>query len=310
MINNIETKLTICIPTLNRCEKLKETLGALLAYEGKGIEILVSDNGSTDETWSYLTSLDDNRLSVSRNNENIGFTGNILKLLELSKTDFILLMSDEDFVLVENIEALIEKGSFSDDVGVFYAGVLNEDGSSFYYKYKKKKWIGKSALNKAVLSHSYMSGIIFNKKFINIDKFTSSIVAERVVLYPHEIIAYMILCEGGGLVTEPIPIAKQGDEEESEAIVKYNYSEYKERLKLFKQYNKIVSDLNYGRVKSRVFYRKMAIIASCVFVDEVLVRKVKPYQYLSEVFSLNCGFLFKYKFIIYSIAVFIKRKIK
>ncbi|AAW84682.1 glycosyltransferase [Aliivibrio fischeri ES114] len=305
----MKNNITVCIPTFNRCESLKKTLGHLLSSKSISFSVVVSDNASEDDTWEYLNSLDDTRLIISRNETNIGFTGNILKVLELSPTDFILFMSDEDFVILENIEEII-RTNIDDDVGVFYGGVLHENNSTYYYKYNKKTWKKKEALNKVVLSHSYMSGMIFNKKYLDLNKFNTSIADEDVVLYPHEIMVYMILCNGGKLVTDSLPIAKQGEAVESEAIIKYKYYEYNERLKLFKQYCRVVSNLDYGLIESRIFFKKMAIIASCVFVDEVLIKKIKPKQYLSEIFSLNCGWLFKLQFVTYSSAVFLMRKLK
>ncbi len=310
MINNTEKRLTVCIPTLNRCEKLRKTLGSLLAHEEKNIDILVSDNGSTDETWAYLTSLDDKRLRISRNSKNIGFTGNILKLLELSETDFILLMSDEDYVCSENLGELLSSNLFSSSVGVIYPSVLHENKQSYYYNYSDTTWEKNKALNKFVLSHSYMSGMIFNKTFINIEKFKSATLNEDVVLYPHEIMAYMILCEGGSLISLSSAIAIQGEAEESEAITKYKYYEYQERVKLFRQYSRVVYELGYERKSSNIFYRKMSIVAACVLVDEVINKGNSSFSYLKEMFSLKCSRLFNFQFLFYSFAFFIKRKIK
>ena len=303
----MKNKLTVCIPTLNRCDNLKKTLGNLLNSKLESISILVSDNGSNDGTWEYLKSINDNRLTISRNSENIGFTGNILKLLELSETDFVLFMSDEDFVLTDNLNTLISSNVFNNEIGIVYSGVLHSNNDTFYYKYNKRLWDKEKAMNKFILSHSYMSGMIFNKKYLDLDRFKNTTLSEDVVLYPHEIMAYMILCNGGKLYTESLSIVRQGEAEESEAITKYRYYEYKERLKLFNQYNRIVDKLDYGTLPSRIFYKKMSIIAACVFIDEVVAKKIKPREYLTELFSLNCGMLFKLQFMGYTIAVLGKR---
>jgi len=310
MIKYDSKQLTICIPTLNRYEKLKDTLGVLLTSKIANIEILVSDNGSTDETWSYLSALKDERLTVSRNSENIGFTGNILKLLELSHTNFVLFMSDEDYVCIEGLKNILSSDSFNADTGIVYPSVMHEKKKSYYYKYSDSIFSKSKAINRFVLSHSYMSGMIFNKNFISIEKFKNATLNEDVVLYPHEIIAYMILSEGGKLISKSIPIAYQGEAEESEAITKYKYYEYKERLKLFQQYNRVIHKLNFDKKYSNIFFRKMSIVAACVLVDEVLNKGNSKKDYLKEVYSLKCSVLFDFQFLFYAFAFFVKRKLK
>lgn len=305
----MSAKLTICIPTFNREQCIKSTLEHLLKIDSREVEILVSDNCSDDNTWNYLNSISDSRLTISRNSSNIGFTGNMLKLIELSKTDAVMFMSDEDYVILDNVSKIVDTLSSNEDFGVYYPSVLHESKKSYYYKYRKLNLEKYCALNKVVLSHSYMSGMIINRKFLDIDKFVDVTRKEDVVLYPHEIMVYMILFEGGKLITDPTPIAYQGEAEESEALIKYNYSEYKERIKLFKQYNRVVSKLKYDVVSQNIFYKKMSIIAACVLVDEVLRKKVNPKEYISEINNLDCRWQFKVRFFVYSLAVMMKRAV-
>ena len=90
--------LTIAIPTYNRSAVIGCNLMQLLATD-LAVDIIVSDNGSSDETSTILSQFTDARLTINRNDSNLGFTGNMLKLIELAKTDFIFFISDEDIVL-------------------------------------------------------------------------------------------------------------------------------------------------------------------------------------------------------------------
>ena len=49
-MKDINPYLSICIPTYNRSEVLKESLMQLLKYEGDDIEVVISDNCSPDNT--------------------------------------------------------------------------------------------------------------------------------------------------------------------------------------------------------------------------------------------------------------------
>ena len=55
-MKNDNTKLvTVFIPTHNRKELLERTLKSVLSQTYKNIEIIVSDDGSSDDTKVYMT---------------------------------------------------------------------------------------------------------------------------------------------------------------------------------------------------------------------------------------------------------------
>lgn len=86
--------LTIAIPTYNRASYLKETLDALKTHSKEGIEVLVADNGSTDETPSLLSDYDFVR--AVRSEENLGFDRNIMRCIQEAKGEYIAFFGDDD----------------------------------------------------------------------------------------------------------------------------------------------------------------------------------------------------------------------
>ena len=73
--------LTIAIPTYNRLEKLKICLKRLMEQKKiEQIEIIVSDNASTDGTGEYMTELvkKTENIRYYRNTENVGPDKNFL----------------------------------------------------------------------------------------------------------------------------------------------------------------------------------------------------------------------------------------
>jgi glycosyltransferase involved in cell wall biosynthesis len=93
--------LTICIPTFNRCVSLSLLL-LTLREELQGlqnqVEVLVSDNASTDETASTLDSLiaDWSDLRIRRNQKNLGPESNFLTCLEEVHTRYCWFIADDD----------------------------------------------------------------------------------------------------------------------------------------------------------------------------------------------------------------------
>lgn len=86
--------LTIAIPTYNRAEKLEvllEQLTADTAYDPTWVEIVVSDNASTDHTAQVVARFADIR--YLRNETNIGY-GNFTVVLGLASGRYVRLMND------------------------------------------------------------------------------------------------------------------------------------------------------------------------------------------------------------------------
>jgi len=88
--------VTVAIPTFNRIDLLKRALASALAQNYKNIEIIVSDNASTDGTNEYLRSLDDRKVKVFLNEKNLGMVPNWDRCLMEARGEYFLLMSDDD----------------------------------------------------------------------------------------------------------------------------------------------------------------------------------------------------------------------
>jgi len=99
-------KITIGIPTLNRRSYLMLALESALAQTYSNIEVIVSDNASTDDTLEYLAAITDPRLRVLRQSQNIGMVGNFNATLDAATGEFFLLLSDDDLLAPAAIERL------------------------------------------------------------------------------------------------------------------------------------------------------------------------------------------------------------
>lgn len=91
--------LSILLPTYNRwCsfKKLVEYLDGENAFNNEDVEIIISDNGSTDETTSFVNGLKGKNLSVYVQSENKGLIGNLRFLSEVSSGKYLWFMGDND----------------------------------------------------------------------------------------------------------------------------------------------------------------------------------------------------------------------
>lgn len=103
--------LTIGIPTWNRVGELSQSLELLIPQVAgqSGVEILICDNASTDETQAYMERLADqyNFIRYTRNEVNIGGDLNFIEVLRHSRGGHVWLLSDDDFVTEGAVAELI-----------------------------------------------------------------------------------------------------------------------------------------------------------------------------------------------------------
>jgi glycosyltransferase involved in cell wall biosynthesis len=105
--------LSICIPTYNRDDKIKISLLAILKqvdkYQDK-IEVIVSDNASTDNTQDFLNELKKEYpfLKIFRNEKNLGFNLNIFKLSDnYAIGKYFWLIGDDDVIDFDAVDLII-----------------------------------------------------------------------------------------------------------------------------------------------------------------------------------------------------------
>jgi len=124
--------ITIAIPTYNRADKfLKDTLKCALNQTYQNIEILVSDNCSTDNTEELVRSFEDPRLTYYKQQENLGSYGNMNFLLKKAKGHYFHMYHDDDRIDLDFIESCMKAANYSTGKSLIMAGSrsINEHGT-------------------------------------------------------------------------------------------------------------------------------------------------------------------------------------
>jgi glycosyltransferase involved in cell wall biosynthesis len=102
MAEPTKPRLTIAIPTLNRAALLGRAIESALAQTSSEIEIIVSDNGSTDDTPAviahYTNQYSEPRLRTFRHTSTMPATNHGQFLIEHARGEFFLGLSDDDFI--------------------------------------------------------------------------------------------------------------------------------------------------------------------------------------------------------------------
>lgn len=89
---------TIAIPTYNRAGMLKQALESLRQQSFRDFEIVIGDNGSTDDTATVVAEFLELPIHYHRRLENLGPVANFNQLIQEAKGEFFVLHWDDDFL--------------------------------------------------------------------------------------------------------------------------------------------------------------------------------------------------------------------
>jgi len=106
-IMTVSGRVTIGIPTLDRSQLAVRAIQSALAQTYRDIEVLVSDDVSTDDTLLRIHEIQDSRLVVFEQEQRLGLVGNFDFCLRHASGEFFLLLGDDDVLLPKAIEQLM-----------------------------------------------------------------------------------------------------------------------------------------------------------------------------------------------------------
>ena len=128
-MNNNQPLVTIGIPTYNRADKfLISSLKSALCQTYKNIEIIVSDNCSTDNTESIVKDLTDPRVRYTKHPHNIGANNNFNYCIEQARGQYFLLLPADDLIDEDFIETCMNAVDGDTEVGIIRTGTRVVNG--------------------------------------------------------------------------------------------------------------------------------------------------------------------------------------
>jgi GT2 family glycosyltransferase len=93
-------RVTVGVPTYNRAGSLARALESVLAQTHADLELVVSDNASTDGTPATCAAFAerDDRVRVLRQPRNLGLTENFNRLLREAAGEIVMVLADDDWL--------------------------------------------------------------------------------------------------------------------------------------------------------------------------------------------------------------------
>jgi glycosyltransferase involved in cell wall biosynthesis len=116
-------KVSIIMPTHNRCDLLKNAIDSILNQTYKNYEIIIVDDASTDNTEEYINSLNLDKLVYIKNKESKGASKSRSIGIRNATGQFIAFLDDDDEWLPTKLEEQVKKFSNNDNLGLVYTGV-------------------------------------------------------------------------------------------------------------------------------------------------------------------------------------------
>lgn len=108
-----QPKVTFCLLCYNQERLVARAAGSALAQDYPNLEIILSDDCSTDDSFDVLTAAQNyqgpHTLKINRNSENLGLIGHVNRVFELASGDLIVLAAGDDYSLPERVSTLVKR---------------------------------------------------------------------------------------------------------------------------------------------------------------------------------------------------------
>ena len=101
-------KITVIIPTRERCDTLQAALQTCVTQDYGDLEILVSDNFSQDQTREIVAAVNDKRLRYINTGQRVGMSANWEFALSHVNSGYVMFLGDDDGLMPKAISRMAE----------------------------------------------------------------------------------------------------------------------------------------------------------------------------------------------------------
>ncbi len=119
--------VSVVIPNYNYARYLPEAIESVLAQTHKNVEVIVVDDGSTDDSKAVLASFGDRIRTIFQKNQGVSAARN--RGVAESKGDFVAFLDADDAFLPSKLEKQIELFRADEGIGLVHVGTLDIDAN-------------------------------------------------------------------------------------------------------------------------------------------------------------------------------------
>ena len=122
-----DREVTVVIPTRNRWQLLERTLDSALRQNGVTLEVIVVDDGSTDETPERLAEPPDERVRVIRHASSRGVAAARNVAIEQARGEWLAFLDDDDLWSPEKLRVQIAAAQARQAVWAYSSAVIVDE---------------------------------------------------------------------------------------------------------------------------------------------------------------------------------------
>lgn len=247
--------LSFCIPTYNRAHIVYQVVTEILQCSDSDIEVVVLDNGSTDNTLNLLSAIKDKRLIVYSNAENKGGLYNVVNVINKARGKYLVFSTDKDH-------------TDSNEITRFKSFLLEHpDLASGYCAFDSKSKIeheifqqGYQAIKNIAYKGRHPTGYFFNNALLESIRHVERLSDFEIVgMFPFEFIHAELCSMGNGAIYHvPMFTLETGDmaakhkSYNASGKSKEAFFSPEERLKLAINYTKHISTLSLTQKEKKL----------------------------------------------------------
>lgn len=273
-----DSLLSICIPAYNNTSNLyTKVMSILSSYPYDDIEIVVSDNCSTDNANEVFSKIKDKRFCYISNNKNEGSIVNGMRVLSNGKGKYVAFLLDKDNVncdYIYDFMNVLKKVDFA----MGYCTLNNSYNKKNSYQYFKDEY---SCLKKLAYLSKHPTGYIFKNSLLKkLDIQNKYSTEEQVMFFSCEFICADLSIYNSGIIIN-IPFFTMtkllsnsntnGNENGTKTFSKTKNNLYflpKNRFKLFVKYVKHLNTLNVSnKTKQKIFIKLMFDVYKQIIIN-------------------------------------------
>ncbi len=211
------TLISVVIPTYNGSLTIKETLDSIVYQDYDNVEIIISDDNSTDNTLeicqNFIGTLD---ITIYKNLKNEGYSKNVRKGFKYSKGDFVFLLGQDDLIAKRSLDLINKLIELNPKVTCISRPYFWFESNPFRIVRKKKKLTNNNLkfshinvnsecrlISNLISTTDQLSGLVLKKSAVlhdfhddiftsHVYPFTSCFLNGESVIVPYNFIAVRI----------------------------------------------------------------------------------------------------------------------
>lgn len=144
--------VSIGMPTYNRASVLSRAIESALAQDYPNLELVISNNASTDETEAICEEFArrDGRVRYLRQEKNLGATGNFVEALNQSRGEFFIWLADDDWLDASYVSACVSVLQENPDYSLVCGKTIYMEGEKQLFVGEKMNLSQRSGLRRVL----------------------------------------------------------------------------------------------------------------------------------------------------------------